>query len=251
MHTHSPPLVSPEFSLLDDLLREIEQGRVRIPRFQRGFVWKPPQILELLESVNKGYPIGSLVFWEETDAALPSGGRIGPLDVPPPPASGATSYVLDGQQRLSVLYGTLRLPSDFPNDAREEHWQWWVYYDLQGRLFKHIPGGAREPRDMPVRALLKTVDFLREVRWIHETLGEGGAAPLIEEAESLAQRLKSYKIPVMRVHRGDLGDAAEIFSRLNTRGQALSKDEMLSLQASQESAPSVEPPRRGRRRRRP
>lgn len=249
MRAHSPPLVSPEFSLLDDLLREVEQGRLRIPHVLSGFRWTPPQILKLLESMNKGYPIGSLVFWD-TDAALPWSGRIGPLDMPSPPASGATSYVLDGQQRLSVLYGTLRLPSDFPNDARQEHWQWWVYYDLRERLFKHIPGGAREPQDMPVRALLKTVDFLREARWLDEKLGEGGAAPLLEEAESLAQRLKSYKIPVMHVHGGDLGDATEIFSRLNTRGQTISKEEMLSFQTHQESAPSVDPSRRGRRRRR-
>ncbi len=69
-----------------------------------------------------------------------------------------------------------------------------------------------------MRALLKTVDFLREARELDEKLGEGGAAPLLEEAESLAQRLKSYKIPVMHVHGGDLGDATEIVSRLNTRG---------------------------------
>jgi hypothetical protein len=216
MRAHSPPLVSPEFSLLDDLLRKIDEGRIKNPKFQPGFRWNPLKILMLLESMSKGYPIGSLVFWD-TDTVLPSSDRFGPLDVPSPPPSGATSYVLDGQQRLSALYGTLRLPADFPNDAQQAHWQWWVYYDLQERLFKHIPGGTREPQDMPVRALLKTVDFLREARRLDEKLGEGGAAPLIEEAESLAQRLKSYKIPVTHVHGGDLGDATEIFSRLNTR----------------------------------
>lgn len=249
MHAHPPPLISPGFSLLDDLFREVDQGRVRIPDFQRGFVWRSTQILGLLESVNKGYPVGSLVFWE-TDADLPTSGRIGPLDLPSPPASLFTSYVLDGHQRLAALYGTLRLPASFPNDARNDHWQWWVYYDLRARVFKHLPDGERQPQDMPVRAILKTVDFLRETRWIREKLGEDGAAVLIKEAESLAQRFKSYKIPVMRIHRGDLSDAVEIYSRLNTIGLTLSKDEMPSSQPPPESAPSVEPPHRERRRRR-
>lgn len=249
MRALPPPIVSPEFSLLDDLLRQVEQGRLRIPLFQRGFVWKPAQILGLFESMNKGYPVGSLVFWD-TDGALPSSGRIGPLDAPAPPASGPVSYVLDGQQRLAVLYGTLRLPPDFPNDTRQEHWQWWVYYDLRTRLFKHVPGGAREPEDMPARALLRTVDFLKEARALVEKLGEDDAAPLLEEAESLVQRLKSYKIPIVHVHGGNLDDATEIFRALNTAGQALSEEEIPSSQIGRNRPPQAGPTQHEARRRR-
>ena len=53
---------------------------------------------------------------------------------------------------------------------------------------------------MPVRALLETVDVSREARWLDEKLGEGGAAPIIEEAESLVQRLESYKHAEDRDH---------------------------------------------------
>ena len=51
-----------------------------------------------------------------------------------------------------------------------------------------------------MRALLETVDVSREARWLDEKLGEGGAAPLIEEAESLVQRLESYKHAEDRDH---------------------------------------------------
>lgn len=249
MREHVPAIVSHSLVFIDDLLRDVEQGRIRIPRFQRGFVWKPSQILELLESVNKGYPIGSLVFWD-TDAAMPlSADRLGPLDIPAAPPPGITSYVIDGLQRIAVLYCTLRLPPDFPNDDSRKHWQWWVYYDLRARIFKHIPGGQRGPQDMPVRVLLKTRDFLRESRSLVERLGEDNAAPLLEEAESLAQRLRSYKIPVMHVRGEDPGAPLEIFSRLNTTGRPLDI-RVPGPPRAQEGEPADESAGRGSQRRR-
>src|SRR6185437_4851325 len=146
----------------------------------------------------------------------------GPLHVPPP-QHGATNYLIDGQQRIAVLYGTLRLPADFPNDRKQDHWQWWVYYDLQKRVFKHVRGGQRAPTDMPVRCLLRTRDFLKEARSLTEQLGEGDAAPLIEEAESVAQRFGAYTIPVVHIRDDSPDDAFLIFDRLNTRGKTLSK----------------------------
>jgi uncharacterized protein with ParB-like and HNH nuclease domain len=44
------------------LFRQISSGEVRIPAFQREFVWSDKQILDLLESVTDGFPIGSLLL---------------------------------------------------------------------------------------------------------------------------------------------------------------------------------------------
>lgn len=35
-----------------------------IPAIQRPFVWMPEQIICLFDSLMRGYPIGSLMFWE-------------------------------------------------------------------------------------------------------------------------------------------------------------------------------------------
>jgi hypothetical protein len=224
MLDRSPPVLKPEFVFMDELLREVERGHVRIPAFQRPFVWSTQAMLDLFDSINKGYPIGVLVLWR-ADVLVPSSDHLGPLELPSP-EGGPTSYVIDGSQRLAVLYGTLCLPADFPHDRQEETWRWWIYYDLVSRRFLHLQGGKREPQHMPVRALLKTVDFLKEARWMQEQLGEQQAAVLIEEAESLVQRLKYYKTTVLNIHGGGEQDAMEIFSRLNTGGQRLTADEL-------------------------
>ena len=46
--------VKPEIELLEDLLSEVANGRLRVPRFQRPFVWRPEQMLDLFDSIERG-----------------------------------------------------------------------------------------------------------------------------------------------------------------------------------------------------
>lgn len=46
------------------LIANIEQGLIKIPQFQRQFVWSIEQSAKLLDSILKGYPIGSFILWE-------------------------------------------------------------------------------------------------------------------------------------------------------------------------------------------
>jgi uncharacterized protein with ParB-like and HNH nuclease domain len=47
------------------LMNDIENGRVRLPPFQREFVWSPPKVMSLMDSIYKGFPIGSLFYWND------------------------------------------------------------------------------------------------------------------------------------------------------------------------------------------
>src|SRR5467141_61449 len=40
------------------LMNDIENGRVRLPPFQREFVWSPTKVIDLMDSIYKGFPIG-------------------------------------------------------------------------------------------------------------------------------------------------------------------------------------------------
>lgn len=223
----APLLVKPEFMLLEDLLSEIQRGSLRIPRFQRPYVWKPEDMLRLLDSIQRGYPIGSLLLWD-TREPIASMSLVGPLAVPDAGDEPVT-HVLDGQQRLSTLYAVLRLPPEFPTDGRQKHWQWWIYYDLKEHKFLHLRNGPIKPWLLPLRALLRTTDFLKEARRIESELGAEQAAKLIDRAESLAQVFKSYKVPIIRIQGGRLDDALDIFTRLNATGHMiLDPDQMLS-----------------------
>src|SRR6266498_2515246 len=140
--------VKPEVMLIEDVLGEVASGRLRVPRFQRPFVWRPEQMADLFDSIDRGFPIGSLLVWE-TDEELASLDTVGGLPVPTR-RDGNLAYVLDGHQRLSTLFGTLRRPADSPRGAQQADWIWWVYRELGAKdrpnPFVHWKYDRRPPR---------------------------------------------------------------------------------------------------------
>ena len=62
---------------IDRLRNKIIEGNIKIPPFQREFVWKQEQVIELLDSIIKDYPIGSILLWETK--ALVSHSKILPI----------------------------------------------------------------------------------------------------------------------------------------------------------------------------
>jgi len=223
-----PPRIRIESVDIDRLCHTIDSGELRVPDFKRPFVWTPSDMLTLFDGIRKGYPIGSFLVWE-TDEPVESADRIGPLPAAPAPGPRSlVGYVLDGQQRLATLYGALRLPSDSPQGPLQHAWQWWIYYDLRERRFLHLPRGDRAPTEIPLRALLRTRDFLAEMRPILASFPDDEARALVDGAESLAQRIKSYQVQIVRVQGATAAQAVEIFARLNTSGQRMTADQMLT-----------------------
>ncbi len=233
MHPTNSPIVKPEVVLSDELFNEIKAGRLRIPRFQRPFVWNPTDMLDLFDSIYKGYPIGSLLLWETTDniegfETIESFNKIGPLEMPDPKSSTRT-YILDGQQRLATLYCGLSIPEDHPIGKKQENWKWWIWFDLKNKEFIHVKNGHPDPWLLPLRSISKTVDFLAEARRLQEDDAcKDKASEFIEEAERLSDKIKSYKLAIIRIKGGDLDQAVEIFSRLNTQGRSITPDQMVS-----------------------
>lgn len=222
--------VKPEVLLLEQLLDDVATGRLRVPRFQRPFVWRAEQMIDLYDSIERGYPIGSILVWE-TPKVLPSLDQVAGIDIPPPPG-GPVAYLIDGHQRLSTLFGTLaRRPA--PASAPGE-WVWRIYRDLglgnhPEPRFGHRPEGEPSARLLPMQAVLRTMEFLAHARRLtREVTDPAECDALVEEAEQLAQRIRSYKIAVVRLVGGDLSHAVEAFSRLNSKGQQITPDQMVS-----------------------
>ncbi|NBS53735.1 MAG: DUF262 domain-containing protein, partial [Spartobacteria bacterium] len=49
------------------LFADIDAGRTKLPMFQRDFVWDKVQTAKLLDSIIKGYPVGTFIFWKTRD----------------------------------------------------------------------------------------------------------------------------------------------------------------------------------------
>lgn len=228
--------VKPEIMLLGDILDDISLGRLRVPRFQRPFVWRPDQMLDLFDSIERGYPIGSLLAWE-TEQPVPSLDEIGNIDIRSSSPTISVSYILDGHQRLSTLYGSLLRPTTDQRTTEQRSWMWWVYRELgttrpgftRQSKFRHWTRAEQPPAHyLPVRAVLRTLDFLGYARDLQTLPATDHVEALIDEAEQVAQRIKSYKIAVVRLVGGSLEQAVEVFSRLNSKGQAMSAVQMVS-----------------------
>jgi hypothetical protein len=89
------------------ILDQINLGAMALPEFQRGYVWNREQVRRFIRSLYRRYPVGSLLVWvtktEHTDVR-----GDGPL------APGSVKLILDGQQRITTLYGiTLGQPPQF------------------------------------------------------------------------------------------------------------------------------------------
>lgn len=221
------PEVKPEIVFVFELVRDIAAGKLRIPNFQRRYVWRRAQMLDLLDSIRRRYPIGSLLLWE-TDERLSSRPNIGPIQIPKA-GEGVAAHVLDGHQRLSTLAGALMAPDDaVPIQDDLDPGRWEIWFNAQTDQFEHLrPGEQPKAWHFPLRKLMDTIAFLGECDRIRRDGGEA-ADGYVRKVQELLRVFNEYKLPLVRIRNTELTQAVDIFARLNSKGQAMSADQMVS-----------------------
>ena len=149
---------------MDDLtIRQIitliGQGRLRVPTFQRGFIWDAPQVAYLMDSIYKGYPMGSLLIWR-TKEKLKFERKLGPYSLPSPDDGLPVDYRLDGQQRITSIFGIFQTDIQ-PDPDADDSWTH-IYFDLladrdaqDSQMFAFAPGDTNlDPqRHFPLKVL--------------------------------------------------------------------------------------------------
>ncbi|NRQ35612.1 DUF262 domain-containing protein [Nonomuraea sp. NN258] len=194
---------------------DILAGRIVLPKFQRDFVWSRQQILNLLDSVAKNYPVGSILLWE-SDQELASERTVGGLEVDSLPTGRHVSYLLDGQQRLSTICGALYWEPD--GDPRSP---WNIVYDLGQAAFLHREDMAEPaPEQFPLRFLLDSAEFSVRLERI-------GDEELKQRARLLHNRFADYQIAVVTLRDMSIEEIGLVFERINTTGTPLSLVEFM------------------------
>ncbi|PZR54287.1 hypothetical protein DNL40_05105 [Xylanimonas oleitrophica] len=87
---------------IERLIGRVRLGELRIPGFQREFVWEPRQAALLMDSIYKGFPFGSILLWR-TGNKLKTERKLGGFMLPDPAKDYPIDYVLDGQQRVTSI----------------------------------------------------------------------------------------------------------------------------------------------------
>lgn len=128
------------------LLSEIKRGIIRVPDFQREYIWQINQVVELLDSVWNGYPIGSILLWETSEELK----ERDPLNLKLEELSRGIrrQYLLDGQQRLVTLYAVLHNILEL---GKKRKTKYSVYFDLKSEQFyiytkKDLEDGKADPK---------------------------------------------------------------------------------------------------------
>lgn len=204
----------PSVDRIDELASRILNGDILLPKFQRNFVWERHQILSLLDSVGRGYPIGSVLLWQSKQR-LVSENRIADLEIHGPKDGYPVNYLLDGQQRLSTICGALFWSGTDPRS------RWNILYDLREQRFLHADS-LEDPHPHRIR-LSRISDPARYFQQVgtFDALDVADKETLKERANTLFNRFKDYKVAAVTLGDMPMQDVAPIFERINSTGTRL------------------------------
>jgi hypothetical protein len=203
------------------ILDQIDSGSVLLPEFQRGYVWNRDQVRGLMRSLYLGYPVGGLLTWEtQADGSLVRGGAEG--------AHALRVLILDGQQRVTSLYGITRgrPPAFFQGDEKAFSG---LRFNVEDEVFEfYAPAKMRDdPRWIDVTSLY--------TRGLEYHIGALNAHPDIQpRIVSYMERLARLRQVLERdFHEEKITGAdktvdvvVDIFNRVNSGGTKLSKGDI-------------------------
>ena len=213
---------NPGSLLYRDMLSDIETGKIKVPQFQRKFVWTLEQTAHLIDSILKGYPIGTFIIWE-TDERLRSVRNLGGADFPETPEGSRVKYVLDGQQRMTSIYVALK-GAKLKNENGEDVDYSGIYIDLKAAPDEEIVVTAREDEDES--RYIKVVDLLNaEILWLAEHYPD---KELLSRIDNYRKAIDTYRFPKVDITGTPIDVATEIFTRINVTGKPLSLFEIMA-----------------------
>ena len=241
---------------LDGMLSEAEDGSTQLPDFQRGWVWDDDHVRSLLASISLGFPIGAVMM-------LRAGGETVRFKQRPlegcPDANGreAERLILDGQQRLTSLFQSLRLDRPvLTRDQRGRTIKRWYYIDMRRALDENAD---REEAVVSLPEERQIKRFGRDVLEDYSTAEREYEAMLFPLSKvfdtddwmegfqefwdfdkektrfwntfnrKIVKRFEQYQVPVIELGKDTPKEAVcQVFEKVNTGGVTLTVFELLT-----------------------
>ena len=206
---------------ISTILDQIDLGAMALPEFQRGYVWNRDQVRGLMTSLYKRHPVGSLLVWvTKTESAEVRGDSKAP--------QGTVELLLDGQQRITSLYGIIRGKSPVFFDGNA--WAFTgLYFNLHDETFEFY--APLKMRDNP--AWVDVTDLMQ--KGIGPYLTRMTSAPEMEAnlAEYINRLnrvtgIKDIEFHIEKVTGEDktVDVVVDIFNQVNSGGTKLSKGDL-------------------------
>ncbi|NYH50458.1 hypothetical protein HNR06_000047 [Nocardiopsis arvandica] len=202
---------------LSTLLDQIDSGTVLLPEFQRGYVWNQDQVRGLMLSLYKGHPVGSLLLWETSAEDMAVRGNL--------VSSGTHLLLLDGQQRMTSLYGLIRgePPAFFEGNAKAFSG---LYFDVASERFRFYQASlmSGDPHWVSVTDLFQN----GPVSFLTRFADDPASAQVYLERLNQLDQVKEKDFPSEKITGPGwtVGSVVDIFNRVNAGGTKLSKGDL-------------------------
>jgi len=239
---------------LEDVLKDVSNGKIQLPDFQRGWVWDDSHVRSLLVSIARSFPVGAVMLLE-------TGGetrfQIRPVEGVklPPTAAAAELLILDGQQRLTTLTQVLSIdgPVATRNEkgrAIERYYYWDIRRALEGveSLDEAVIAVEADKRlhenfgrDVKLDLSTPEKEYLQLYFPCRQTLNSDAWEEGLQEAnpdqfglymkfrKQVLQAFRSYQLPVIQLHRSTSKEAVcLVFEKVNTGGVPLNVFELVT-----------------------
>jgi hypothetical protein len=214
---------------VEEVLAWVRAGKLRLPAFQRPLKWEASDRTALLDSMERGYPIGTLLLWKRPLSAAGAGRK---LDlVADEPTDGDVYLVVDGQQRITTLWESLGRPP---------------LEDERAMLFEVDPAttpGAdqlagefvmrrltRADREGPLELRRGRLSLPLHLALDATALSEAFAASTPRELKrrcfDIGKRLREYPVPIYVIEGSDIEVGKHVFDRVNSTGKRLERQEI-------------------------
>jgi hypothetical protein len=211
------------YYFIKDLINDVQRGRIRIPSFQRGFVWDSQRVAYFIDSIYKGFPFGSVLIWR-TRNRLRTERNLGPYKLPDNEAEYPIDYVLDGQQRITSIFGIFQNFLTAEDDATTD----WTHLFFEINSEESIPFKYLEDvtnydptKFFPLKYVFDAPNYRKVTRNLDESLAQ--------QIDALVEKFTTATIPVERFESEEPKYVATVFERINRQGVELDTFQLLSV----------------------
>lgn len=202
---------------IEDLLEKVRAGQIRLPEFQRLFRWDANDVLQLFDSIIRGFPIGTFLFWKTPSSVAAKGRDLEAGAAPTAAHHSEMLWILDGQQRLTSLAGVLLAPGE-PEDDRFR-----IAFALERDELVKVAAGAPWPeKALPLSYTLDSVNLMTWLQSKRAALDERAQRRALE----VGKTIREYRIPAYIVVADDEETGRLIFDRTNATGKPLTKGDV-------------------------
>lgn len=215
--------VSLEDLTIRQVIDKVTSGSMRVPAFQRGFVWDANRVAYLMDSIYKKYPFGSILLWRTKDK-LRVERNLGPFTLSEGDPDYPVDYILDGQQRITSIFGVFQTEAARRpgiDDWSKIYFDYTADSDAQESRFLALTDEQVDPnKHFLLSNLFDTTAYRRSTKGLSDEIA--GKIDILQEI------FKEARIPVQLISTEDRATVAIVFERVNQKGVELDTLQLLS-----------------------